>query len=427
VDAKAQQQEPQTELRIWQHCAVFLVACAVIVARRPDAIFHAQFYAEDGHVWFADAYNLGWWPALFRTWAGYFHALPRLTASLAQLVPLCLVPLFFNLIAIFFQALPVNLLLTSRSSVWGSLRFRTSLAGMYLMLPNCAEVSCGISNSNWLLALSALILLLAAAPQSETGRLFDIGFMLLCGLTGPYCFFLLPIAIFLAWRQRDSRSWLPAGILAVSCVIQAWPLLFVDRAARSHQAQTLGASPLMFARILGSQIYLGTLLGGNALSAQRGLWLSILLACVAIGGTVLVAICCLKSSMVMKLFLAFSALLLAGSLAVPVEWGHPAASVWALIAGLPGLRYWFFPTLAFAWSLLWGVQSRIGPIKAVSTALLCLMCFGILRDWRHPAFQETHFAESVRRFEAAPAGAVVIIPEHPEGWNLMLVKHPSRR
>jgi hypothetical protein len=130
MKAIAQQEQPTVGLRVWQHGVVFLLACAVIISRRPDAVFHVQFYAEDGHVWYADAYNLGWWPALFRTWTGYFLTLPRIAASLALLVPLYRVPLFLNLVAIFVQALPVNLLLTVRSSVWGSLRFRSLLAGM---------------------------------------------------------------------------------------------------------------------------------------------------------------------------------------------------------------------------------------------------------------------------------------------------------
>jgi hypothetical protein len=52
-----------------------------------------------------------------------------------------------------------------------------------------------------------------------------------------------------------------------------------------------------------------------------------------------------------------------------------------------------------------------------------MMCFGVIRDWRHPAFPETHFAESVKRFEAAPEGTTVTIQEHPEGWNMRLNKH----
>ena len=102
----------ETGLRSWQQSAIFLLACAVIVSRRPDAIFHAQFYAEDGHVWFADAYNLGWWHALFRAQDGYFQTLPRLAAALALLAPLSLAPLVLNIAAVAVEALPVNILLS---------------------------------------------------------------------------------------------------------------------------------------------------------------------------------------------------------------------------------------------------------------------------------------------------------------------------
>jgi hypothetical protein len=55
------------------------------------------------------------------------------------------------------------------------------------------------------------------------------------------------------------------------------------------------------------------------------------------------------------------------------------------------------------------------------------MCLGIIRDWRHPAFKNMHFAEYAARFEAAPAGAVVTIPENPAGWTVRLVKRPPGR
>jgi hypothetical protein len=425
MEAAAVQPERQAKLRLWQHCTIFLLACVVIVSRRPDAIFHAQLYAEDGHVWFADAYNLGWWPALFRTWTGYYLTLPRLGAALALLVPLSRVPLLLNVIAILFHALPVNLLLISRSSAWGSLRFRAQLAAMYLVLPNCFEISSGITDANWLLALSCVLLLVASTPKSYAGRLFDVFILLLCGLTGPFCIFLAPISIFLAWKSHDRWRWMPAGILILTSLVQARALLYVDPAVRAHTA--LGASPILFARILAAQIYLGAVLGGNGLSLSPDLGYVIFLVCVAIAGTAFITICFLKCPLVMKVFLVFSAMILAGSLISPLEWGHPELSIWALLSGIPGLRYWFFPTLAFAWALLCGYQSGIARMKAVSATVLCLMCIGVLRDWRHPALQETHFAESVKRFEAAPVGATVIIPVHPQGWSMELVKHTSSR
>jgi hypothetical protein len=419
------QREQQTGLCPWQHVAVFVFACALIVSRRPDLIFHAQFYAEDGHVWYADAYNLGWWHGLLRTWTGYFLTLPRLVASLALLVPLHRVPLLLNLFAVFVQALPANLLLSFRSSEWGSLRFRAFLAAMYLALPNNDEITRSITDANWPLALSAFVLVVASVPRSLAGRVFDIFIMLLCGLSGPFCVFLLPLSIFLVWKHREYWRWVPAGIFAVCCLVQSWTLLFLASTARSHRA--FGASPELFARIVGSQVYAGALLGNNALSLMPGPWYSILLACLAIGGTAFVVICSLRSPMAMKLFLILSALLFASSLIAPVEWDHPSVPVWKVYASLAGLRYWFFPTLAFTWSLLFGYRSSNVTIKAVSAILLCLMCIGVIRDWHHPAFPDTHFAESAKRFAAAPDGATVTIPEYPLGWSATLIKHTTGR
>lgn len=241
VKTMAEQEPAQTGLRCWQHGAIFLLACAVIVWRRPDLVFHAQFYAEDGHTWYADAYNLGWWPALFRTWTGYFLLLPRLGAALALLAPLCRVPLLLNLMAIASQALPVNLLLASRSSPWGSLRFRLLLAGMYLALPNCDEVTRSITAAHWQIAMCAFLLLVGLIPRSMAGRVFDICITLLCGLSGPFCIILLPISIFLAWKRRESWRRIPVGIFAASCVVQSWALLFLsstaDRRGRSAPAR----------------------------------------------------------------------------------------------------------------------------------------------------------------------------------------------
>jgi hypothetical protein len=436
MDATAKQQQQEMELSSWQHGAFFLLACAVLVSRRPDAIFHAQFWAEDGSVWFANAYNLGWWPALFRTYNGYLQILPSLAASLALLAPLSLAPLVLNLIAITVQALPVNLLLSSRSSVWGNLHVRASLAGMYLVLPSCRELSATISNSQWVLALCAFLLLVASTPRSSVGRLFDISVLLLCGLTGPFCIFLLPIALFLAWRHRDRWRWVAAGATAVLCLVEAWALLNEGFSSRPHYA--LGASPAWFTRILASQIYLGTLLGHNRLAApSRPLLfagslispalLFILLLCVAIGGTAIVAICFVKSAVEMKLFLLLSTMLLAASLISPTAYPPAGVSVWEVLAVAGTTRYWFFPVLAFAWSLLWCFRSQPALLKVVSVCLLILMCFGILRDWRHPALLDLHFAEYVKRFEAAPVGTTVTIPVNPEGWDMRLVKRSPGR
>jgi hypothetical protein len=205
--AGTEQKEPRAALLPWQHRAIFLLAGALIVSRRPDAIFHAQFWNEDGHVFFADAYNFGWWSALFRTYEGYHLVLPRLGAALALLVPLSVAPLVLNVIAILVQAILVSLLISSRSSAWGSLRTRVLLAVIYLALPNCFEIDATITNSQWVLALIGFLVLAASLPRASGGRVFDACVLLLCGLSGPFCILLFPIALFAAWRHGERWGW----------------------------------------------------------------------------------------------------------------------------------------------------------------------------------------------------------------------------
>lgn len=417
------QEGQPAELCTWQHGAIFLFACCILATRRPDAIFHPQFYAEDGHVWFADAYNLGWWNALLRAQDGYFQTLPRLAAALALLVPLSLAPLVLNLTALAVQALPVNLLLSSRTSAWGSLRFRALLAAVYLVLPNGREMMLIVTSSQWLLAFCAFLVIAASDRPGGASRLLDFSILVLCGLTGPFCFFLLPIAVLLAWKRGDLWQRINAGILAASCLIQAWALLVVDSGGRSHAP--LGASPALFLRMLAGQIYFGALLGGNGLSANSSPDVFIVLIFVAIGGTALVAFCVASSRREMKLFLLLTVMLLAASLVSPAAYPPPGITRWELLASVPGIRYWFFPTLAFGWCLVWGIRSRGEVLKPISSILLCVMCIGIVRDWRDPRLKDLHYAEFVKRFETAPAGTVIITAENPDGWNVRLVKHAS--
>jgi len=61
----------------WQ-LLVFFVALLAIFSRCPSLFTHAQFYAEDGTVWFADAYNFGWLHSLLMPNAGYYSTVERL-------------------------------------------------------------------------------------------------------------------------------------------------------------------------------------------------------------------------------------------------------------------------------------------------------------------------------------------------------------
>ncbi len=414
----------QTEIRPWQHGAAFLLACAVIISRRPDAIFHAQFWAEDGRIFFADAYNLGGWPALFRTYAGYFHVVPRLGALLALLAPLAAAPLVLNIIAILVQAAPVNLLLSARSSAWGSLGFRALMATTYLALPDNAEITFGITLSQWILALCMILLIVASAPKGWVGRAFDCTFLVLAGLSGPFCLLVLPIAVFLAWRRKEAWRWVQCAILAACSATQLWALLILDPNGRPNSP--LGANAAILARILGGDVFADALLGRVQLAVLPGTGAFIFLVCAAVVGVAIVAACFLKARLEMRLFLVFAGMILFASLMSPMANPPAGTTMWELLVRGAAIRYWFMPSLAFVWSLLWCARSGSRVLKSTAAVLLCCMAFGVPLNWENPRFGDQHFGEYVKAFEAAPQGTVMIVPENAPGWTMRLVKHAEK-
>lgn len=416
----------QTGLRPWQHAAVFLLAWFILASRQPDAIFHAQFVAEDGKVWYPDAYNLGWWHALFLPFSGILQTVPRIGASFAQLVPLRAAPLVLTIFQFMLLALPVNFLLSRRSSAWGGLGFRALLAVAYLALPDCTEIAYGSNCAQWPMALGAILLVVASAPQGFTARAFEFIYLLLAGLTGPTCVVILPVAAILAWKRREPWRWGQCVLLAACGVAQMCALLILDPGGR--QLTKLGASPMLLMRILSGDIFLGALVGRNGLGAMTGTGGVIFLLCVSIICLAIVVACAVKSPAPMKYFLLFTVLLLTISLVRPTVFPPKGMTVWQMMMEVSDIRYWVIPSLAFLWAMLWTIRSGNPIAKAVSTLLLCTACIGAALTWVHPAMADLHFTDYARSFEAASPGTVMVIPlnPNPESWKMRLVKHSSR-
>jgi hypothetical protein len=406
----------------WLHCGIFILACAVVIARRPGSVLSAQFYAEDGRVFFQQAYNEGWWSVLFRPYGGYFQVVPRLGGALALLVKLSFAPIVLNIVAIAGQALPVNLLASSRSAAWGDLRYRSFLAAIYLVLPNLSELGTNITNVQCFLALCAFLLVVGSRPRTILGRTFDLLFLPLFGLSGPYCIFLSPIAIFESWRHHDRWKRMQASVLAVTAVIEAWSLLILDYGGRTHYGHG-NTSPEWLIRILGGQIYLGVLIGTNILAAIRGSRVFLFLLIVTVCCSGIVAFCAAKAPTPMKLFLLFSSIVLAAALISPMLLTRPGYSLWEVMAEAWGSHYWFFPNLAFAWTLVWWFRARPGVLRVASGALLFFMATAICRNFREPALTDMKFQEYVSQFEAAPPGKEVRISINPANWSMELIKH----
>ncbi|MBV8552295.1 MAG: hypothetical protein JOY54_13415 [Acidobacteriaceae bacterium] len=411
----------------WQWRVVaFCAAVAIIISRQPDAMFHAQFVAEDGVEWFANAYNHGWFGPLLWPHSGYLQTLPRLAAGLALLVPVKSAPLVMNLVGLVIQALPVPLLLSGRFSKWGSLRFRSALAISYLVMPNCSEINVTVTEAQWHLSLLACLLVVANTPSNNLERWVDAVILILCGLTGPFSIFLLPISCAMLYWTQERKRWLPVVILACAATMEGISLFFHAANSRSHLP--LGASLGSLSKLLAGQVYLATLVGHNTLALQLD---ARTLACISAIATVVVIWAFVRSPIEVRLFAVFSAMILFASLRSPGLPEHltpleKTLTGWRIMAGAVGVRYWFFPTLLCTWMI---VTLLTGPKRNKATELLggaltCLMLYGVIRDFRHPANKDLCFAQYAEKLAHSQTGDEVVIPENPnpQEWTVRLKK-----
>lgn len=401
---------------------VFLFFAAVVVSRRPDVLFNAQFWAEDGKIWYADAYNLGVILPFLHPAAGYFDTFPRLAALVGLLLPFGIVPLMFNCVAILFQVFPAQILLSSRCKEWGSVNARALFAFLYLALPNSQEMHANITNTQWRLALLVLMMLFARPSRSPRWNAFDLLILALSALSGPFIIFIAPIAAVLSWsepRNLQRRTFLV--ISSLGAMIQGLALLFTGGEQRVVQT-VRAATPSLLIQILAKQIFLAALVGRRTLagiSFESGpAWIiAIIAVCV---GMAIECYVLLKAPPVWKAFILFSFCILGVSLAFPMT----KSPQWPTLLASGGIRYWFFPMLAFMASVVWMLHGRNPAIvRALGTALLLLMVYGIVQDWGHPRPVDFHFSDYVRKFSELPPGSTLFIPINPAGWTMQLMKH----
>ena len=201
--------------------SVSFLSFFILYSRRPDAVINPQFWAEDGG-WYADAYNQTFFEALFKSQSGYFQTLSRLVAAVAQLFPLAYAPVVFNAAGFIIKILIVNLLVSRRfSKTVPNLGFCFLLGLFSLALPHSSEAHINLTNAQWHLAILSFLIIISSPGDKLSWKILDVVITTIAALTGPFCVFLLPVAVFIWWQRRERWTLVLAVILGISSIIQA--------------------------------------------------------------------------------------------------------------------------------------------------------------------------------------------------------------
>ncbi len=395
----------------------------------------AQFWAEDGAVFFADQLKFGFFRALSSTYAGYYHVLPRIIAGAASVLPAQYVPLAYNLAALLLASLCCGLF------AWPICRHlipsdALRIAACFVMASAAYagdEVIGNITNIQWFLLIAAVIL--TAFQETASAKPARVNFCvalagLLIALSAPLALILSPWLIWQIFRKKGLAR-LPALSMLLGTVFEACTFL---RSSEPHASLLKLKLSLSFVAVIATEIsrpVLATFLGHGYL-AKGG--------AIGVAGKFIAALI-LVSVWLTRLYSAIDhrsrkivtvALYLSLSSIAVVMAGRNLAAAYMDPYGfryLQGERYFFLPACTFiflaAFSLDRMMRGRNDLLKAA--ALILLFTYGMAKNFELPPFTDLSWKSYAARIDDWAAKrsrgehvSPLIVPINPAPFTMHL-------
>ena len=390
----------------------FLVVLLVLFYKRPDAFIHSQFWAEEGTVFFFDAYHYGF-KTLFNTCAGYFHLYPRLVFWLAisfgipfEYMPYvcCYAWLFIMFILLVY--------------IWGRVELDSKLkffiAISTVLLPLQAEVLMNLTNVQWIMALFPIIIF-SSSNLKKNKKWFwaDVCVLFISGFTGPNFVILLPLLLFFAFKQRKNLVANPRLLLlyclalmpTIACIIS---LVFHGSVSRSEgEFKITNPAFIEYLHLQYAFIFLGKLAYDMPFVLKCLFVLLVFSYAITIfkkiiNGTI-------TNNFVIATF--FTGILYVLTTLVSYR-NNPAI----LHPHNEGIRNFYLPAVCCIWFLISILKPSNNPIP-VLCLLMLLFVFENVRCMGRERLIDYHWETYAKKIKTADT---LSIPINPEGWHLFI-------
>ena len=404
---------------------LFTVGFVILFLRRPDALVSAQFYANDGKNWFADAYHMGALRSLFLPQDGHFQTLSRLVAVLVTPFGLTNAPLIFNIIALGIQALvPIFILSRRFEKILPSVESRYFLAFIFLCLNNQMEIHASLTGAHWYLSFIACTVLLEDPPSVGYWRWVDICILALSGISGPFSIFLLP-ASFIFWMiRRDSVRFYNFIIFLLESFVQLWAIFQFGHAGRLKILCQFDI--LKIATLFGKRVVWDSIVGSKAalFSQALGPYYSVFFSVAIVTAFFLMLYALANGSSSLRLVGLFSLNVFVASIISPNISPLSKNSLDTLYLDGFSCRYWVVPTLFFITTITWNLfQAKNKAVKILAALFSSGIIFGFIINFHFPAYVDYQFSGYAKKFERMAPGEEILIPINPQGWSMKLKKN----
>ncbi len=383
-----------------------LLLTSVVCLRVPDRLVAPTLWAEDGTIFLKGAHDLGA-AAILQPYNGYHNLFPRLVSFIAVHLPLLWAPRVLVFGAILGLAFFAYRVLRWRVPVRGKLL----LAGAPALVPHSGEVFLSITNIQWLLGL-VLVVIATEPTWARTSRwLFDLGTIVVVGLTGPFAAVFAPLAAARAFvRRRDLRERIALSAFASAALVQVGCYLAGGRPP-TPQAPPLGEwLPLAVANFASALL----IDPRSGLSLDLGLFLA---------AGMLVLLLWLTTGLAGQSRWA-SLLVLAALALVTVACVLPVRHVARAFHPLAAARYTFVPYVLVLWLVVMAMNVRRRWPRIAAAVLLLLIARSGFATFRAEPRAPLDWATFVAAYEQGRAARVAIAPT---GWVLELSRNAQHQ
>jgi hypothetical protein len=203
--------------------AAAAIAFVVAFLRRPETLTRAEFWAEDGPVFYLGTFS---GPGLLDSYEGFLYTGQRIIAIVSRLVPVEYAPLVANALSLGCVAALAAFLASGRIPL--SKPQRVMLALGIVAMPAVGEVSGTMTNLGW---YGAIYLGAVAFARTATGKAAwaERVIVAIAALSGPFAIIVAPLYAGRWWRDREwAWAWL-AVIVGVASVIQVIAFVMGER------------------------------------------------------------------------------------------------------------------------------------------------------------------------------------------------------
>jgi hypothetical protein len=398
--------------------AFYVVVIAFVVllglsAKKPDAIFHPQLWAEDGVIFLAQQREHGFFHALLTPYAGYYHLVPRVTAAIADAFPLIYTPVIYNYVAVLLTCCVSYYIFFVRIGLSNTYaKFILSLVPV--LIPHTGEVLVTVTNIQWVLALCLPFLYMQNIHQHWPEMLISLLVVLIIGLTGPFMMFssMALLLRFMYYRKFNRYEFLFYMSILIVSLVQAICIIhnYDFRAPMSHVSHEWTYQIKEMFKIFFTYFYFGGTLPLHF--ANIFLLFSILL--------IMISFSLLLTLDLLYRYYIITALFVAAAIffAVMVKIHDPLI----IIPYGAGSRYYYIPygCVFIAYIFLCWSSRQWKRCFGVFILTLVLFSSSTVFAKRSP-FTDFQWRDHVKDLSQKDT---VIVPINPPGWRVELTRKP---